>query len=102
MFRIISATLVYLLFCTPSFSNFKEIKKKAKINNPEIIFPVSKNPNRCMTKMYSNPMTNPVTPIPEVKAPKGYGLDNRFNRALQRFEILNVHVVGVVLKRVKM
>ena len=25
MFRIISATLVYLLFCTPSFSNFKEI-----------------------------------------------------------------------------
>ena len=86
MFRIISATLVYLLFCTPSFSNFKEIKKKAKINNPEIIFPVSKNPNRCMTKMYSNPMTNPVTPIPEVKAPKGYGLDNRFNRALQRFE----------------
>ena len=102
MFRIISATLVYLLFCTPSFSNFKEIKKKAKINNPEIIFPVSKNPNRCMTKMYSNPMTNPVTPIPEVKAPKGYGLDNRFKEHYKGLKILNVHVVGVVLKRVKM
>jgi len=78
--------LIFILFCTPSFSNFKEIKKKAKINNPEIIFPVSKNSNRCMTRMYSNPMANPVTPILEVKAPKGYGLDNRFNWALQRFE----------------
>ena len=39
-----------------------------------------------------NPMTNPVTPIPEVKAPSGYGLDNRFNQHYKGLKILNVHV----------
>ena len=43
MIRKFFTILIFTLFCTPSFSNFKEIKKKAKVNNTEVIFPVSKN-----------------------------------------------------------
>ena len=85
MFRIISAILVYLLFCTPSFSNFKEIKKKAEINYPEVIFPIPENLEKCITKMYIDPKMNPVKPILKVEAPTGYGLDDRFDNALNKF-----------------
>ena len=86
MGRKILLSIIFIFFCTPSFSNFKEIKKNAKINNPEVIFPIPQKLDRCTTKMYANPATNPVLPILEVKAPKGYGLDNRFNSALNKFE----------------
>ena len=83
-------TFMFLMFIslvqTISLADFKEIKKKAVINNPEIIFPISKNPDRCITRMYANPTTNSVLPISEVKAPKGYGLDNRFYSTLNKFE----------------
>ena len=72
-------------FCNFAFADFKEIKKKAKINNPEIIFPIPKNLDKCQTKLYVSPELNIVKPLLKVKAPRGYGLDDRYNYALDRF-----------------
>ena len=77
---------IFIISVNYSFADFKKIKKKAEVNNPEIIFPVSKNTDKCIGKMYANPATNLVEPILEVKAPSGYGLDNRFFAALKKFE----------------
>ena len=77
---------IFIISVNYSFADFKKIKKKAEVNNPEIIFPVSKNTDKCIGKMYANPATNLVEPILEVKAPSGYGLDNRFFAALNKFE----------------
>ena len=81
--------IIFILFffnLNISYADFKKIKKKATVNNPEIIFPISKNSNKCITKMRVNPETNYVIPVLEVDAPEGYGLDNRFNAALNKFE----------------
>jgi len=69
-----------------SFADFKKIKKKATITQPEIIFPLPKNLDKCKTKLYVNPEFNHVTPVLKVDAPSGYGLDNRFNHAQNKFE----------------
>ena len=68
-----------------SHASFKEIKKKAIVNNPEIIFPISKNLEKCVTKMYIDPKMNLVKPVLKVEAPVGYGLDDRFDNALDKF-----------------
>ena len=80
--------LIVLIFLLPSYSfaDFKKIKKKAIINNPEIIFPIPKNLDKCISNMYVNKENNPVLPVIKVDAPSGYGLDNRFNYALNKFE----------------
>ena len=80
--------IIIFLFLGSSFSNaeFKIIKKKAKITNPEIIFPIPKNLDKCITNMYVNKANNPVLPVIKVDAPRGYGLDNRFMYALNKFE----------------
>ena len=79
--------VILILFFGINFSeaNFKEIKRKAKVNNPEIIFPIPQNLNKCQTKMYVSPEMNKVKPILTVKAPTGYGLDDRYDYALSRF-----------------
>ena len=68
-----------------SHAGFKEIKKKAIVNNPEIIFPIPKNLEKCITKMYIDPKMNLVKPVLKVEAPVGYGLDDRFDNALDKF-----------------
>ena len=80
--------IIFYLFLGISFASadFKEIKKNAIINNPEIIFPIPKNLDKCITNMYVNKGNNPVLPVIKVDAPTGYGLDNRFNFALNKFE----------------
>ena len=78
--------LFIFLLPNMSFADFKKIKKKAKITKPEVIFPIPKNLNKCITNMYVNQTTNPVTPVIKVNAPSGYGLDNRFMFALNKFE----------------
>ena len=67
-------------------SDFKKIKKKAIVNQPEVIFPIPKNLDKCIINMYVNKGNNPVLPVIKVDAPSGYGLDNRFNFALDKFE----------------
>ena len=69
-----------------SYADFKKIKKKATVTQPEVIFPIPKKLDKCITNMYVNKANNPVLPVIKVDAPSGYGLDNRFNFALDKFE----------------
>ena len=69
-----------------SYADFKQIKKKAVVNNPEIIFPIPKKLDKCISNMYVNSQNNSVLPVIKVDAPSGYGLDNRFMYALNNFE----------------
>ena len=78
--------ILIILFTSKSFANFKEIKKKATVNKPEIIFSIPKKLERCHTKLYVSPESNKVIPILKVEAPAGYGLDDRFNYAQNKFE----------------
>ena len=77
----------YYLLWSPTHQKviLNKLKKKAIINKPEIIFPIPNNLNRCQTKLYVPPDFNRVEPILDVQAPTGYGLDNRFDYALNRF-----------------
>ena len=77
--------ILILFFNSNSFANFKEIKKKAVVNKPEIIFPIPKNLKNSQTKLYVSPELNKIEPILKVKAPIGYGLDDRYDYALSRF-----------------
>ena len=77
--------ILILFFTSNSSANFKEIKKKAVVNKPEIIFPIPKNLKNCQTKLYVSPELNKIEPILKVKAPTGYGLDDRYDYALSRF-----------------
>ena len=72
--------ILILFFNSNSFANFKEIKKKL-VNKPEIIFPIPKNLKNCQTKLYVSPELNKIEPILKVKAPIGYGLDDRYDYA---------------------
>ena len=56
------------------------------VNNPEIIFPIPKKLDKCISNMYVNSQNNSVLPVIKVDAPSGYGLDNRFMYALNNFE----------------
>ena len=79
--------IISLFFCSNiSYADFKQIKKKAVINNPEIIFPIPKKLDKCISNMYVNSQNNSVLPVIKVDAPSGYGLDNRFMYALNNFE----------------
>ena len=77
--------ILILFFNSNSFAIFKEIKKKAVVNKPEIIFPIPKNLKNCQTKLYVSPELNKIEPILKVKAPIGYGLDDRYDYVLSRF-----------------
>ena len=81
----LSIIVLILFFTSNSSANFKEIKKKAEVNKPEIIFPIPKNLKNCQTKLYVSPELNKIEPILKVKAPIGYGLDDRYDYALSRF-----------------
>ena len=77
--------ILILFFTSNSSANFNEIKKKAVVNKPEIIFPIPKNLKNCQTKLYVSPELNKIEPILKVKAPIGYGLDDRYDYALSKF-----------------
>ena len=63
--------VIFFLFLSISFSNanFKEIKKKAVVNNPEIIFPIQKDKKGCIKDLYVSPDKNYVLPVLKVEAP---------------------------------
>tara|TARA_B100000214_G_scaffold253509_1_gene186535 strand:+ start:102 stop:1295 length:1194 start_codon:yes stop_codon:yes gene_type:complete len=69
-----------------SQADFKKIKKKATVTKPEVIFPIPNNLDKCIIDMYVNKNNNPVLPVIKIDAPSGYGLDNRFMYALNKFE----------------
>tara|TARA_B100002052_G_scaffold114323_1_gene105243 strand:- start:77 stop:1279 length:1203 start_codon:yes stop_codon:yes gene_type:complete len=80
--------IIFFLFVgiNSTSANFKEIKKKAIVKNPEIIFPIKSKKRNCIKDLYISPDTHYVRPVLKVNAPSGYGLDNRFNHALSEFE----------------
>ena len=71
-----------LLISNISHADFKKIKKKAIVTQPEIIFPIQKDKKGCIKDLYISPDKNYVLPVLKVEAPSGYGLDNRFDYAL--------------------
>ena len=75
-----------LIFSSNAYADFKKIKKKATVTQPEVIFPIPKNLDKCITNMYVNKGNNPVLPVIKIDAPSGYGLDNRFMYALNKFD----------------
>ena len=79
--------ILFLLFSLNfSYADFKKIKKKAIVTYPEIIFPTQDNKKNCIRDLSIIPDKHFVTPILKVKAPSGYGLDDRFDYALDKFE----------------
>ena len=83
----ISILFISLFFISNiSCADFKKIKKKATVTQPEIIFPIQKDKKGCIKDLYVSPDKNYVLPVLKVEAPSGYGLDNRFDYALSKFE----------------
>ena len=79
--------LIFLtLIVNFSKADFKYIKKKAKVTKPEMIFPIQNEKENCIRDLYINPDSHLVRPVLKVKAPSGYGLDDRFDHALGKFE----------------
>ena len=68
MFRYILIFFL-ILFCTSASANFKQIKKKAEVNNPEIIFPIQVNLKNCKKKLYVILENNFFTPVLKFEAP---------------------------------
>ena len=83
--KLLTSCFIIFFFCNLSKADFKDIKKKAEIQRPEIIFAIPKNLDRCQTKLYVDPELNFIKPLLKVKAPSGYGLDDRYDYALSRF-----------------
>jgi len=86
MKKILIIIIVSFFISNISHSDFKKIKKKATVNNSEIIFPIKKDKKKCISDLYVSPDINYIKPILKVEAPSGYGLDDRFDNALNKFE----------------
>ena len=84
--KIVLTFLLYTLSSNLVHAEFKKIKKKATVTKPEIIFPIQINKKNCIRDLYIDPDTHSVRPVLKVKAPSGYGLDDRFDHALGKFE----------------
>ena len=81
--------IIIVIFLIPNLvlaSDFKKIKKKATVNNPEIIFSIPKDLTGCQTKMRVSLKYTKVPPILKLDAPEGYGLDDRFSDSLSKFD----------------
>ena len=75
-----------LVISSNAYADFKKIRKKAIVTQPEIIFPIQKDKKGCIKDLYITPDKNYVLPVLKVEAPSGYGLDNRFDHAKSKFE----------------
>ena len=77
---------IFLLIPNLSLAlEFKKIKKEAVVTNSKIIFPIKSNKDTCVGFELLQPNFT-LDPIPTLDAPKGYGLDDRFDRVRQQFE----------------
>ena len=86
MRKVLFTILFSFLIVNFSKADFKYIKKKAKVTKPEMIFPIQNEKENCIRDLYINPDSHLVRPVLKVKAPSGYGLDDRFDHALGKFE----------------
>ena len=79
---------ILVIFLIPNLSlalEFKKIKKEAVVTNSKIIFPIKSNKDTCFGSQLLQPNFT-LDPILTLDAPKGYGLDDRFDRVRQQFE----------------
>ena len=103
MAKKLGSFLLFFLISNFCFaSDFIKIKKKATITKPEIIFPIQGNKKNCIKDLYISPDINYVKPVLKVKAPSGYGLDNRFDYALSKFQDFSFPCGGGISRLVKM
>ena len=80
--------ILVILLLIPNLSlalEFKKIKKEAVVTNSKIIFPIKSNKDICVGSELLQPNFI-LDPIPTLDAPKGYGLDDRFDQVRQQFE----------------
>ena len=80
--------LILIILLIPNLClalEFKKIKKEAVVANSKIIFPIKSNKDNCVGFELLQPNFT-LDPIPTLDAPKGYGLDDRFDRVRQQFE----------------
>ncbi len=61
--KITFLIFLFLIVTNTSKSDFKEIKKKATITKPEIIFPIQKDKKGCIKDLYVSPDKNYVLPV---------------------------------------
>ena len=85
MKKVILLLIIFLIPNLSLASEFKKIKKEAVVTNSKIIFPIKSNKNTCVGSQLLQPNFI-LDPIPTLDAPKGYGLDDRFDRVRQQFE----------------
>ena len=81
------------LFSNISSADFKKIKKNATITNPKIIFPIRPNKGKCSEPVYHS-FVSIYNPIETLDAPKGYGLDDRFDAVRSQFENYSIPCSG--------
>ena len=86
MKKIFIIIVIFLIQNLVLASDFKKIKKKKTVNNPEIIFSIPKDLTGCQTKMRVSLKYTKVPPILKLDAPEGYGLDDRFSDSLSKFD----------------
>jgi hypothetical protein len=88
--------IVFALFFISNLSlaaDFKTIKKKATVTNPKIIFPIQTSKGKCSEPAYHS-LVPKIVPIETLDAPKGYGLDDRFDIVRRNFEQLSIPCSG--------
>ena len=85
MKKVIYLLIIFLISNLSLASEFKKIKKEAVVTNSKIIFPIKSNKNTCVGSQLLQPNFI-LDPIPTLDAPKGYGLDDRFDQVRQQFE----------------
>ena len=85
MKKVIYLLIIFLISNLSLASEFKKIKKEAVVTNSKIIFPIKSNKDTCVGSQLLQPNFT-LDPIPTLDAPKGYGLDDRFDRVRQQFE----------------
>ncbi|MDB3968929.1 alginate lyase family protein [Candidatus Pelagibacter ubique] len=85
MKKVIYLLIIFLISNLSLASEFKKIKKEAVVTNSKIIFPIKSNEDTCVASQLLQPNFI-LDPIPTLDAPKGYGLDDRFDQVRQQFE----------------
>ena len=60
--KIFSVLIILsFLILNISYADFKKIKKKAVVNNPEIIFPIQTDKKGCIRDLYISPDINYIS-----------------------------------------
>jgi hypothetical protein len=93
MKKLLIAFALFFISNLSLAADFKTIKKKATVTNPKIIFPIQTSKGKCSEPAYHS-LVPKIVPIETLDAPKGYGLDDRFDIVRRNFEQLSIPCSG--------